>query len=261
MIRYTIFLLLALLPLHAFEDDDIDGVENTQDLCPNSSFDDIVNEDGCAENENYWGTLTFILETDFNVDETTTTDYTFFSNYQYNQWDFSLYNSEQTSLDNNNNERESAGDLYLSTGYRMQQENLYGKLTLGVKLPTGESEVSTEETDYFCNLSMSYALNEKVALLSSLSYTLTGDSNETTYNNPLGYSLGLGYMVNENWYTSLSYQESNSIYEDGEDYQSVSLFNSYNFTDNFFGTLNYTKGIDELSYDQTISLRLGVTFE
>ena len=261
MIRYTIFLLLALLPLHAFEDDDIDGVENSQDLCPNSSFDDIVNEDGCAENEKYLGEFTLVLGSDVNFDDTTTTDYTFFTNYQYNQWDFSLYNSQQSSLDNNNNEVQSTGDLYFSSGYSISKNNFHSKLTLGVKIPTGSSEVSTQETDYFSNLSMSYAVNEKVALFSSLSYTVTGDNNESTYHNPLGYSVGLGYMVSENWYSSLSYQQSNSIYEDGEDYQSLSLFNSYNFTDNFFATLDYTKGLDNLSYDQTISLRLGVTFE
>ena len=261
MIRYSIFLLLIFLPLHAFEDDDIDGVENSQDLCPNSSFDDIVDENGCAESENYWGELTLILGSDFNFDTTDTTDYTFFTNYRYNHWDFSLYNSEQSSLDNNNNEIQSTGDLYLSSGYSINKNNLYSKLTFGLKIPTGSSEVSTEEEDYFASINMNYTLNERVVLFSSLSYTLTGDNNETSYNNPLGYSLGAGYMVNENWYSSLSYQQSNSIYQDSDDYQSISLFNSYNFTENFFATLNYTKGIDELSYDQTLSLSLGVTFE
>lgn len=261
MIRYSIFLLLIFLPLHAFEDDDIDGVENSKDLCPDTSFDKTVGENGCPENENYLGELTLILGSDFNFDDTTTTDYTFFSNYKYNKWDFSLYNSAQSSLDNNNKEIQSTGDLYLSSGYSISQENLYTKLTFGIKIPTGSSEVSTEEEDYFASININYPLNENFVLFSSLSYTLTGDNNETTYNNPLGYSVGIGYMVNDNWYSSLGYQQSNSIYKDGEDYQSVSLFNSYNFTDNFFGTLNYTKGIDELSYDQTVSLRLGVTFE
>ena len=261
MIRLYTILLLLILQLNAFEDDDIDGVENSQDLCPNTSFEETVNEQGCPENQNYWGQITLTVGSDINSDESTTTDYNFFSNYNYHAWEVSLYSSQQSSLDSNNNESQSAGDLYLSSGYGITKESLYSKLTFGIKIPTGSSEISTEEYDYFASLSVNYALNEKTALLSSISYTDTGDNNETTYNNPLGYSLGIGYMVNEKWYSSLSYQQSNSIYRDSEDYKSISLFNSYNFSDKFFGTLSYTKGLDDLSYDQTISLRLGVTFE
>ena len=261
MRRVYSFLLLIALQLHAFEDDDIDGVENSKDLCPNTSFEDTVDEHGCAENRDYFGKVTLTLGADFNKDEEQTTDYNFFSNYNYKAWDFSLYSSQQSSLDTNNNETQSAGDLYLSLGYGKSSGDLYTKLTVGAKLATGDSEISTKENDYFTNLQISYAFRENLAIISSLSYTLTGDSNETNYNNPFGYSLGIGYMVNDDWYSSLTYQNSASIYEDSDNYQSISLFNSYNLNDNFFATLSYTKGLDELSYDEVISLRLGVTFE
>jgi hypothetical protein len=249
------------LQLDAFEDNDIDGVSNSKDLCPNTSFDEMVDENGCPENQKYLGELTLILGSDFNMDESISTDYMFFTNYQYNQWEFSLSNSQRSSFDSNNNEIQSVGDMYLSLGYGVREENLYGKFTLGVKVPTGSSDVSTQERDYFAQLNLNYLFKDKFSLFSSLNYTLTGDNNKTNYINPLGYALGLGYMITENWYGSFSYQSSNSIYEGSEDYQSVSFFNSYTFTDNFFGTLNYMKGLDELSYDQTISLRLGVIFE
>jgi hypothetical protein len=261
VIQLYIFLLLITIPIHAFEDDDIDGVENSKDLCPNTSFEDTVDENGCPEDKDYWGKLTLSIGSDINIDDSTTTDYNFFTNYNYKAWDFSIYSSQQSSLDTNNNETQSSGDLYLSTSYNKNIENFYTKLTLGSKIATGDTEISTGENDYFTKLYLSYAFNENFAILSSLSYTLTGDSNETTYNNPIGYSLGFGYMINEKWYSSLTYQNTNSIYEDSENYQSVSLFNSYNFTDNFFGTLSYSKGLDELSYDQTVSIRLGVNFE
>jgi hypothetical protein len=255
------FLLLIAIQLHAFEDDDIDGVENSKDLCPNTSFEDTVDENGCTEKLNYFGKVTLTLGTDINIDDSRTTDYNFFSNYNYKAWDFSLYSSQQSSLDTNNNETQSSGDLYLSSSYGKSIENLYAKLTIGAKLATGDSEVSTGENDYFTNLHISYAFKEKLALLSSLGYTLTGDSNETEYENSFGYSLGLGYMVNDAWYSSLTYQNSTSIYEDSDNYQSISLFNSYNFNDNFFATLNYTRGLDDLSYNEVVSLRIGVTFE
>jgi len=261
VIRLYISLLLITIVIHAFEDDDIDGVENSKDLCPNTSFEDTVDKDGCPENKDYWGKITLSIGSDINIDDSTTTDYNFFSNYNYKEWDFSVYSSQQSVLDTNNNETQSAGDLYLSSSYNINSDKLYTKLTLGTKIATGDSEISTGERDYFTNLHISYALTNELAILSSLSYTLTGDSNETSYNNPIGYSLGLGYMINEKWYSSLTYQNTDSIYEDSENYQSISFFNSYNFTNNFFGTMSYTKGMDDLSYDQTISIRLGVNFE
>ena len=261
MIKPCTLLLLISISLYAFEDDDIDGVENSKDLCPETSFDETVDEQGCPEHQTHWGKLTFTLGSDINRDETTTTDYNFFTNYSYHAGDVSLYSSQQGVVDQNSDKSQSTGDLYLSSGYGFSKESLYSKLSLGVKIPTGGSEVSTEEYDYFATLNLSYAVGEKMALFSSLSYTNTGDNNETTYRNPLSYSLGVGYMLSEKWYSSLSYQSSNSIYEDGEDYQSLSLYNSYNSSEKLFGSLSYTKGIDELSYDETISLRLGVRFE
>jgi len=261
VIRLTILLLLILSFIYGFEDDDIDGVENSKDLCPNTSFDDIVDEHGCPENNSYWGSITLSIGSDINIDDSSSTDYNFFTNYNYNSWDLSLYSAQQSSLDTNNNETQSAGDLYLSTAYNKNIANLYSKLTLGVKIATGNETVSTGENDYFTNLHLSYALNNNLAILSSLSYTLSGDSNETDYNNPFGYSVGLGYMINDKCYSSLTYQNSDSIYEDTQNYESISWFNSYTFNSTFFGTFSYTKGLDDLSYDQTISLRLGVNFE
>jgi len=256
-----LLLLTTTAPLHAFDDDDIDGVANAYDLCPNTSFEDTVDENGCPENQHYWGKVTMTLGSNINYDDVTTTDYTFFANYNYHAWDFSLYSSQQGTLDSNNNQRQSSGDLYFSTGYEITNEHLLTKLTVGTKLATGSPEVSTGEDDYFTTLSFNYLLNQNVALLSSLSYTLTGKSGETTYANPFGYSFGLGYMINDKWYSSINYQNSNSIYEDSENYEALSFFNSYNFTDTFFATLNYARGLDELSYRDSFSLRLGVTFE
>jgi hypothetical protein len=79
------FLLLIAIQLHAFEDDDIDGVENSKDLCPDTSFEDTVNEQGCPENQNYWGKVTLTLGTDINIYDSRTTDYNFFSNYNYKE--------------------------------------------------------------------------------------------------------------------------------------------------------------------------------
>jgi len=250
-----------IVQLHAFEDSDIDGVSDANDLCPDTSFEDTVDENGCPENQNYWGEISLSLGADINYDKTSSTDYNFFMNYSYKRWDIALYSSQQSSMDTNSNSSTSTDDIYLSLGYSLDIDNFSTKLSFGSKLAIGGDEVSTGENDYFSTLNLNYIINEKIALISQLSYTLTGDSKEINYNNTWGYSFGVGYMVSSNYYSSILYQRSNSIYQNSDNYQVITLSNSYNFSDNIFGILNYSRGLDKLSYDHTISLKLGATFE
>lgn len=261
IIRYS-FLLFITFQLYAFEDADIDGVSDKNDLCPDTSFEDTVDENGCPNNSNYWGKISVSLGADINRDETTLTDYNFFTNYSYKEWDIALYSSQQSSLDTNSNKSSSAtGDIYLSMGYTMDTDNLSTKLSFGSKFSAGDDEVSTGENDYFSSVNLSYILNEKTSLIAQLGYTLTGESSNTNYNNVLNYSLGVGYMIDSHLYSSILYQRANSIYQGDEDYQAISLFNSYGFSETVFGMLNYSRGLDSLSYEHTLSLKLGVTFE
>ncbi len=258
--RFSLLLLLAL-QLYAFEDDDIDGVENSKDLCPDTSFEETVDETGCPENHAYWGLITLSLGSDTNIDESSTTDYSFFSNYRYDRWEFSLSSSQQSTLDSNNNPSQDTGDLYLSSSYNIYADSFHSRITLGSKIAIGGEDVSTGENDYFLILTLTYPLHEALSLLAQINYTKTGDNNITEYHNPFGYNLGIGYLIGDNFYTEISYQYTQSIYPQEEAYQSLSLFNSYNFSHYFFGTLGYTRGLDVLSYDHSISLRLGVTYE
>ena len=244
-------------------DSDIDGVEDSIDLCPNTSFDKLVDENGCPPNERYWGELNIQIGNDISFDtfDERTDNYNFFTNYQYKKWNISLSNANQTSYDSNNNPSTSTGDIYLNTGYFFSNDSLQTKISLGTKIATASSEIGTGENDYFASLSLSHLINEKQNIFAYLSYTLNGDSNETNYKNAIAYSLGTGYMPNKNWYSSLSYDYSSSIYEGEEAYEALSLFNSYSFLEDYFITLNYTYGLDERSYKHTFGLKLGVTFQ
>jgi hypothetical protein len=254
---------MLLKILMAYEDSDIDGVEDAIDLCPNTSFDKLVDENGCPENEQYLGLLTLQIGNDISFDEVNsrTDNYNFFTTYQYNKWNISLSNSNQTSYDSNNNPSSSQGDIYLSSGYLFSNDFVQTRLTLGTKFSIANEEVGTGEDDYFSSLSFSHSISNKQTIFSHLSYSLNGDSNETNYKNTLSYSLGSGYMLNENWYSSLSYDYASSLYNDGDAYRAMSLFNSYGFLEDYFVSLNYTYGLDELSYRHTISLKLGITLE
>ena len=257
--RYSL-LLIIVLHLHAFEDSDIDGVSDDMDLCPDTSFEDTVDEDGCPQNSSYWGKISLTGGVNVNMDDSTTTDYTFMVDYSYKRWDLSLHSSEQ-SYEVDGNSSHTVGDLYLSLGKSFEWSNFFTKFTIGSKIATGGSQVSTGENDYFATLNLNYILTPKFVLLSQLGYTLIGENNESSFQNPLGYSIGVGYTVNNRLYTSLLYQRSNSIYTDSDDYHSISLFGSYVLSDNTFATFSYMRGLDNLSYDQVVSFKLGVNFE
>lgn len=262
---YNLIFSLTLINtlLIAYQDSDIDGVDNSIDLCPDTPFDKLVDEHGCPEDEAYGGEWTLQVGHDFTIDEENNylQNYNFFGNYSYKEWNFSLSNSQQTTYDSNNNPTINTGDLYLSLGYQLNHEHFQTNLSLGTKIATASENIGTGEQDYFSSLNISYLLNEKQMIFSQIGYTLTGNSPLIHYNNSLAGSLGTGYSLTSHWYSSLSYDYAQSIYDNSSDYQSLSWLNSYSFLDDYFVSLNYTYGLDNISYPHTFSLKLGVTFE
>jgi len=258
---FSLFILNSYLL--SYEDSDIDGVDDSIDLCPDTSFDKLVDEYGCPKNENYWGSITVQVGSDIALDEDNNQidNYSFFGSYSYKKWYLSLSNSQQTTYDINNNRSTNSGDLYLTSGYQFNHKDFQTDINFGVKFATADKSVGTGENDYFSSVDVSYFINDKQTLSCQLGYILTGDSSTTTYKNSLSYALGTGYMVNSNWYSSLSYDYAESIYSDAQPYQSLSWLNSYSFLDNYFISLNYTYGLDNISYPHTFSLKLGVNFE
>ncbi|CAA6825430.1 MAG: Unknown protein, partial [uncultured Sulfurovum sp.] len=149
--RFSLAFLLLNTLLLAYQDNDLDGVDDAVDLCPNTSFDKLVNEDGCPEDEIYLGKITFQIGNDISFDEfeQRTDNFNFFGNYQYRKWNISLSNANQTSFDSNNNASTSSGDLYLSTGYNLNFNKIYSKIIVGTKIALAKEEVGTGENDYF----------------------------------------------------------------------------------------------------------------
>ena len=249
--------------LWSYQDSDIDGVDDTIDICPDTPFDKIVDTNGCPEDESYWGALTLQLGSDISIDEENNqiNNYSFFGNYNYKKWNFSISNNQQTTYDSNNNRSVDGGDLYLNLGYQFDYEKFQSNISLGTKVAIADKSIGTGENDYFSSIDINYLTHQELMLFTQISYTLTGDSSTVNYQNSFAYSLGIGEMITSNWYTALSYDYAKSIYSNTENYQSLSWLNSYSFSDNYFLNLNYTHGIDSLSYPHTFSLKLGVTFE
>jgi len=262
---FKLYLLSLLLTSSAFAytDNDIDGVDDSVDQCLNTPFDVLVGENGCAFGKKNNGALTLKIGTDisFNKPSDSSTNLNFFANYSYNNWDTSLSNSNYTSYDNVSGGSSKAGDLYLSAGYLFKYDALHTKLSLGSKIATADEGVGTGENDYFASVNLNYYVSPKQDFFLYYGYTMSGDSAEIDYEDFSSISVGVGYAMSDKWYSGISYDYSGTNIAYGESYKAFSWFNSYSFTEHFFATVNYAHGLDDFSYDHTLSLKLGVTFE
>jgi len=257
--------LLFSTALCAYQDYDIDGVEDSKDRCSNTPFDKRVDSFGCSKS--YYGVLTLKVGTDISSDKEyeQTSNLNFFLNYRYNRWNISISNANYTIFDSTNSDNK-IGDLYISSGCLFKNGKLSTKINIGTKLAIDKSEIETDPTtttgknDYLTSLNFNYLLQKRQNIFLYYGYTFRGDSEEVEYQNTHSYSVGSGYSITNRWYSAISYESSSSIYEDTDSYTAISWFNSYSFSKTFFTTINYSHALDEISYDSTISLKLGVTF-
>ncbi len=263
ILRAIFIPFLLQLTIFAYVDNDLDGVDDSEDECLNTPFDALVDERGCSYDKKYYGRLTLKLGVDLSLDNFSdkTTNFNIYANYGYNNWELSLSNSSYTAYDSFNKTSNTTGDTYLSGGYLFKEKDFNTKLTLGVKFATADKGVGTGENDYFTSVDFDYFINDEQDIFAYLGATFSGDSKDVDYKNYLSFSIGSGYAIDSSWYSSLSYDFSGSQYPDSEDYSSISWFNSYQFNDLYFATINYAYALDDISYDHTLSLKFGVHFE
>ncbi|MDM5272461.1 hypothetical protein PGH07_09740 [Sulfurovum sp. zt1-1] len=270
----TLFLFSSLS--FAYQDSDIDGVEDKDDKCPNSSFEEVVDEKGCAPSQHYLGALTLIVGSDISVDKQshTTSNFNFFANYRYNNWDISLSNANNAASTSSNNISTDYGDIYLSTGYYLENTKFIAKLSLGTKLATANEDTNTGlkygnayedtdtgENDLFTSLYLNYRITQRQNLYLDYRYTISGDSQDMSYKDFITYSIGSGYALTPKWYSAFSYDYSGSPYPNTQPYKAISWFNSYTLTKHLFAIINYAHGLNDISPNHTVSVKLGVHFE
>ncbi len=262
LLKLMLSLLLSSSFLFAYIDNDLDGVEDKYDQCPNTSFDALVDKYGCPPNEKYLGSLTLQIQNSWQFDTNNSfSNYGVALYYSYDNFSFSFSNAQQSTIDANNQTAQYTGDLYVDMGYKFQTQNLESKLSIGSKIATANENIGTGENDYYASFSLNYLLNNNFALFSKVNYTFVGDEPSIDYQNSLGYSVGMAYLLSDKWYSSLTYYGANSIYRDGVDYESLSWYNSYSLSSDYFLGLNYNYGLDELSFTHMLTLSLGATFE
>ena len=283
-----IFLLLTNYAL-SYQDLDIDGVDDSIDMCKDTPFDELVDKNGCSKSQKPttdYGHLTFKIGTDIFTDKEYEDDSSLnlYANYKYNSWDISVSNSRSTTSSAYSEDNSySDSDVYISLGYTLSYPKNILKLSVGTKLAgdiddtthientsgghgrrggnhTTQSVDESRDDDYFASINYNYLLTTKQNIFAYYSYTVSGDSKSIDYEDYPSFSIGYGYSFTPKWYSALSYNYTGSIYKDTDASQSIDWFNSYSFTKNIFATAGYSYALEDFSYDNTFSLALGVSF-
>jgi len=261
-IKSMSILLFFSSSLLAYTDQDIDGVEDRHDHCPNTPFDMIVDKRGCADNQNLPSKFTLQIGSDLNFNTLTdiSTNLNVYVNYHYEKWDFSL-SSSNYNLTNLNTSDVSETSLYITAGYLLQYKQLNTKLSLGTKFAFSDENDRERDNDYYASIHLDYYPSPKQNVFLYYNHSISGQRTDTHYDDINSYSLGTGYMFTPKWYSALSYNHSTALFPDTEDYKALSWFNSYNFTKDLYVSCNYAHTLNDSTSEHILSLNIGIHFE
>ena len=268
MHKILLLLLSISLTLLAYNDYDMDGVDDKRDQCPNTPFSELVDINGCTtkslESPHHFD---IIFGLDFSqtsyetMENTDTISQSLQVDYYYK--DFSLqasssyYNSQSTTYNNS-----GTNDSFLGAYYKLRPaKNLSVRLGGGAIIPTYDAELNNNNTDYTSSISLSYML-KKMNIFGGLNYVMVNDDDtvDVKYQNTSSYNIGLGFYPTSKIYISGAYNSSDSIYKDVETINTASFYAFYSIDSHWFATANYASGLSDSASDNYASLRLGYYF-
>jgi rhodanese-related sulfurtransferase len=197
LLRFVQLFVLVSTMLFAYSDSDIDGVDDSIDLCPNTDFDILVDENGCPQSKYFPGKIIFQIgsDTSFNEIDETISNLNIYTNYMIKEWNFSISNSnyQVTNLANDMTDN----DLFLTAGYTFVKDNIRTRFSLGTKFDLSSRDSSDEErdNDYYASMNIEYFFKEKQNVFFYYSYTISGDSDKIDYSNFQSISAKQAYSL------------------------------------------------------------------
>ena len=273
---FIVMTLLFSINLLAFTDSDFDGVEDAVDRCPNTPFTDLVDISGCAKKSlvspHHYDIIVGASYSDSDYQTLNLTN-TLATSIQVDYYykNFSLQASTayfSTSSDSFSDT--GFYDSFIGAAYQFRPlEKLSLRVSAGALLPTYETTLNNNKTDYTASVNLSYGLGN-VNIFGGYGYTMINDDDvaitdgnfttEVVYQNTSAYNAGLGYYFTDKLYLSGSYNVSNSIYDGIEDIETASVYGYYSFGEHWFSTFSYAKGLSDSASKNYASLRLGYFF-
>jgi len=275
-----LFLLMSIvfsINLLAYTDSDFDGVEDSLDICPNTPFTELVDMKGCAikslVSPHHFDVVVGASYSDSDYQTLNKTD-TLASSLQVDYYykNFSLQAS--TSYFTTEGDSYSDNGLYdsfVGASYQFKpSDSLSLRVGIGAILPTYDTSLNNNNTDYSASLNISYNVDD-ISIFAGYSYTMINDDNvavvdlngtstDIIYQDSGAYSAGLGYYFTDKLYLSGSYNVSNSIYVGVEDIETASIYGYYSIDENWFTNFSYAKGLSDTASKNYASVRLGYFF-
>ena len=243
----------------------MDGVDDIYDKCLYTPFTDLVGNNGCTieslESLHHLSLITGVSfsDTDYNtLSKTDTTTSSLQLDYYYKNFSVTLNTSY---YDNSSETYSNSGmnDTYFGFDYQLAFTDLYLRVGLGAILPTYDTTLNNNNTDYTANINLSYTLSH-INLFGTYGYTLVNDSDVedvVSYQNSNYFSLGLGYYFTHKLYMSSYYNVSESIFKNISEIETQSFYAYYSINKNFFTTLTYAYGLSETASDNYIGFKIG----
>ena len=282
MKRLLFTLSLLTLPLSAYSDFDLDGVDDAIDRCPDTPMTELVDSYGCTtenlEGEHHFDVIAGLSLSQFNentlsalnTEDTDTLTTTLQVDYYYKSFSLqastSYFDSQsQSSSDSGQN------DSFIGAYYQLHPAtSLNLQLGGGLILPTYDTGYDNNNLDFTASASISYLL-QNINLFGGYSYTLVNDddfsyldsdNNTVTvrYRNTNAFNAGIGFYPTEKLYASVAYTRSDSIYQDVKTIETASAYLFYTIDKHWFATMNYAYGLSDSASDHYGAFRLGYYF-
>lgn len=269
IIRFLFVLWFSTILLFAYSDSDMDGVEDHEDKCPNTQFDELVEYDGCSKSGNDKKfNYTLVLGTRYAQKNYSSqldgdTHYLYVQNdISYLKWNFGAVISYYRSS-NQDGAEYGLDDTLLTLSYETISNEFFSiSLGVGVILPTYKSTYHNEATDYILTLDTLYLLNNQNYLFANYIYTFVQDSDiqNIVYQDTQSLQLGVGFTPNQKHSYTIAYSRSESIYRDIETIEELRLGTSMAIDKNFFGGITYDYGLSKSASAHAFGCYLSYSF-
>jgi len=257
--------------LLAYNDSDLDGVEDAVDRCPDTLITDLVNDQGCTitslKNEHHFDILLGAGYSQMNYasnEKADTITSSLQADYYYKnfsaQFSSSHYSSKSQTVSDS-----GLNDTLIAAYYRFPSDNRFTvKIGGGVLLPTYDSGYHNEAADYLGSIHFTYALDDlKSSLIGGYSYTAVNDDDIAgivNYQNINAYYIGGNYLLNEKLSVGATYNHSDSLYRDVETIRKVSAYGMVRLNTHWFANIGYSYGLSDSAGDHGADLRIGYYF-
>ncbi len=253
--KKVILICLCVLSIFAneYNDDDLDGVPNSLDRCPNTPFSDIVDEYGCSierliKPKSYDIYFEYVYIRDNDIVDFKENDYIFSATLYRNNFDFSI-----TTTYFDNSLKHGFSDTSIKIEYRFTPTPMWDLYVgTGVDLPTYNRKGNFLDYNLFIDNEYYY---KGVKFFVGGYYTFTRDKYRSKrLQNPYGMYIGLESYY-KRWSFDIALLHSKSKFQTHSNILYTKIEKS--ITKGYYIYATFSKGLTHKAIDTIVSIGFG----